>query len=89
MSMETYLCKCWFTYSFYYFIIWIFYFYRHKYNNTETSLQSVIEVHEKACRDIQFNDNGDTLYSVSKDKSIMITDFNTQKLKGIYENAHE
>ncbi|XP_008560229.1 WD repeat-containing protein 55 homolog isoform X1 [Microplitis demolitor] len=61
----------------------------HKYNNTETSLQSVIEVHEKACRDIQFNDNGDTLYSVSKDKSIMITDFNTQKLKGIYENAHD
>ncbi|KAG8038565.1 hypothetical protein G9C98_006261 [Cotesia typhae] len=61
----------------------------YKYSNDENISQSVIEAHEDSCRDVKFSANGDTLFSVSKDKSIAITDFATQKFKGIYEEAHD
>ncbi|XP_068987952.1 WD repeat-containing protein 55 homolog [Bombus flavifrons] len=61
----------------------------YKYNNTETELISTLELHLKACRDIEFNDSGTTLFSTAKDLCIMITDLETKKLIRHYENAHE
>ncbi|KAK0159647.1 hypothetical protein PV327_010741 [Microctonus hyperodae] len=61
----------------------------YKYNNEETNLVSTIELHEKACRDLKFSNDGEVLYSVSKDKSIMITDVQTEKLKASYDAAHD
>ena len=50
---------------------------------------NTLEVHTKACRDIEFSKDGNILFSSSKDKSIMLSDVNTGKLKHFYENAHE
>lgn len=61
----------------------------YKYTNEETELVSAIELHLKACRDIEFNYNGTTLFSTAKDLSIMMTDVETEKLVRLYENAHE
>lgn len=61
----------------------------YKYSNEENQLMNNIEVHAKAIRDIEFNWDGSTLFSVSKDKSIMMTDITTGKLKRFYDNAHE
>ncbi|XP_076646887.1 WD repeat-containing protein 55 homolog [Halictus rubicundus] len=63
--------------------------YLYKYTNTETELVSTLEMHLKACRDIEFNEDGTTLFSTAKDLSIMLTDVETEKLKRLYENAHE
>ncbi|OAD62356.1 WD repeat-containing protein 55 like protein [Eufriesea mexicana] len=63
--------------------------YLYKYNNTETKLISTLELHLKACRDIEFNETGSVLFSTAKDLSIMLTDLETEKLVRIYENAHE
>jgi len=46
-------------------------------------------VHLEACRHIEFDDEGDLIYSCSKDKSISIMDVNTGKLVANYDNAHE
>lgn len=59
------------------------------YNNNETILKSTIPVHENACRDIKFSADGDTIFTIGSDKSIMLTDTKTEKLKGLYENAHD
>lgn len=61
----------------------------YKYSNEENQLMNNIEVHAKAVRDIEFNWDGSTLFSVSKDKSIMMSDITTGKLKRFYDNAHE
>lgn len=61
----------------------------YKYSNEENQLLSNIEVHTKAVRDIEFNWDGSTLFSVSKDKSIMMSDVATGKLKRFYDNSHE
>ncbi|XP_003396059.1 WD repeat-containing protein 55 homolog isoform X1 [Bombus terrestris] len=61
----------------------------YKYNNTETKLVSTLELHLKACRDVEFNDSGTTLFSTAKDLCIMLTDLETEKLIRLYENAHE
>lgn len=50
---------------------------------------STLELHLKACRDIEFNDTGTTLFSTAKDLCIMLTDVQTEKLIRLYENAHE
>ncbi|XP_033201409.1 WD repeat-containing protein 55 homolog [Bombus vancouverensis nearcticus] len=63
--------------------------YLFKYNNTETDLISTLELHLKACRDIEFNDSGTTLFSTAKDLCVMLTDLETEKLIRLYENAHE
>ncbi|KAL2711967.1 WD repeat-containing protein 55 isoform X2 [Vespula squamosa] len=60
-----------------------------KYTNKETKLVSSMELHLKACRDIEFSHDGKTLFSTAKDLSIMITDMETEKLIRLYENAHE
>ncbi|EFN81169.1 WD repeat-containing protein 55 [Harpegnathos saltator] len=61
----------------------------YKYNNEETSLVSTLELHLKACRDIEFSEDGQMLFSAGKDRCIAITDVNTEKLIRIYEKAHE
>lgn len=64
-------------------------FFRHKYTVEETEILETLEVHEKACRNIEFSKDGKILFSSSKDKSIALSDVKTGKLKQFYENAHE
>ncbi|XP_072745941.1 WD repeat-containing protein 55 homolog [Anoplolepis gracilipes] len=61
----------------------------YKYNNEETNLVSTIELHLKACRDIEFSEDGRILFSAGKDLCIGITDVETEKLTRLYEKAHE
>lgn len=61
----------------------------YKYSNDENTLVNTLEVHTKAIRDIEFNLDGTTLFSTSKDRSIMLSDVHTGKLKRFYDNAHE
>lgn len=52
-------------------------------------LISTLELHLKACRDIEFNENGTILFSTAKDLCMMLTDLETEKLIRLYENIHE
>ncbi|KAJ6633062.1 WD repeat-containing protein 55 like [Pseudolycoriella hygida] len=61
----------------------------YRYSNEENKLLHNIEVHTKAVRDIEFNLDGSTLFSVSKDKSVMMLDTATGKFKRYYDNAHD
>ncbi|XP_021205571.1 WD repeat-containing protein 55 homolog isoform X1 [Bombyx mori] len=61
----------------------------YEFNTEETKLVNTLEVHLKACRDIEFNSDGNIIFSTAKDKSIMATDVETGKLKRCYENAHQ
>lgn len=60
----------------------------YKYTNEENTLLTTLEMHTKAIRDIEFNDDGSTLFSASKDKSIVLSDVHTGKLKRFYDEAH-
>uniref|UniRef100_T1GXD6 WD repeat-containing protein 55 homolog n=1 Tax=Megaselia scalaris TaxID=36166 RepID=T1GXD6_MEGSC len=59
-----------------------------KYSNEENEIYKTMEVHTKACRDIEFSDCGKYIISGSKDLSIMVTDIETEKLKKFYDGAH-
>uniref|UniRef100_A0A0K8WLR3 WD repeat-containing protein 55 homolog n=1 Tax=Bactrocera latifrons TaxID=174628 RepID=A0A0K8WLR3_BACLA len=59
------------------------------YANEENTLLRNIEIHAKSCRDVEFTEDGRDLLTCSKDKSIMITDMETEKLKKFYESAHD
>lgn len=48
-----------------------------------------MELHLKACRDIEFSEDGQSLFSTGKDLCIAITDVETEKLIRLYEKAHE
>ncbi|KAL0101495.1 hypothetical protein PUN28_018965 [Cardiocondyla obscurior] len=61
----------------------------YKYSNEETNLVSTVEMHLKACRDIEFSKDGKSLFSTGKDLCIAITDVETEKLTRLYEEAHE
>ncbi|CAK1549860.1 unnamed protein product [Leptosia nina] len=61
----------------------------YEYSNEETKLVKTLELHLKACRDVEFDDDGTVMYSTAKDKVIMATDVETGKLRQCYENAHE
>lgn len=61
----------------------------YEYSNDENKLLSTMELHLKACRDIEFNHEGTTLFSTAKDKVILATDVETGKLKMCYEKAHD
>lgn len=61
----------------------------YQYSNQENTVLNTLELHTKACRDVEFNEDGDILYSASKDKSIMISDVETGKLISFYENSHD
>lgn len=61
----------------------------YEYGTEENKLLRTIEVHAKACRDVEFTEDGRSLITCSKDKCVMITDMETEKLKKLYETAHE
>lgn len=61
----------------------------YQYSNQENVLINTLELHTKACRDVEFSEDGNILYSTSKDKSIMISDVETGKLINFYENSHD
>lgn len=61
----------------------------YKYSNDENLLLSTHEVHSKAIRDIEFSIDGKDLFSAGRDKSIMVTDMETGKLKRFWDAAHE
>ncbi|KAL1501668.1 hypothetical protein ABEB36_006958 [Hypothenemus hampei] len=61
----------------------------YEYSQEGNSLKCTLELHTKACRDIEFNHDGNILFSTSKDKSIMLNDTNTQELIRFYDNAHD
>ncbi|RLU18468.1 hypothetical protein DMN91_008825 [Ooceraea biroi] len=52
----------------------------YKYSCEETSLISTIEIHLKACRDVEFSNDGRSLFSTGKDLCIAMTDMETEKL---------
>ncbi|XP_059617255.1 WD repeat-containing protein 55 homolog [Phlebotomus argentipes] len=61
----------------------------YKYSLEENTIAETYELHTKACRDVEFSEDGDVLYSTSKDRSIMVTDVKTGKLRRFYDRAHE
>lgn len=61
----------------------------YKYTNEENTLLATHEIHTKAIRDIEFSIDGRDLFSGSRDKSIMVTDFETGKLKRFWDKAHD
>lgn len=61
----------------------------YKYTNEENTIVRTFEVHTKACRDIEFSGDGKSLFSVSKDKNIMISDVESGKLVRFFDEAHE
>lgn len=61
----------------------------YKYTNEENTLLNSHEVHTKAIRDIEFSIDGRDLFSGSRDKSIMVTDIETGKLKRFWDKAHD
>jgi WD repeat-containing protein 55 len=60
----------------------------YKYTNEENTLVQTHEVHKKSIRDIEFSTDGRNIISGSRDKSIIITDFETGKFKRFWDNAH-
>ncbi|SPP88430.1 WD repeat-containing protein 55 homolog [Drosophila guanche] len=61
----------------------------YEYGTEGNKLLRTIEVHSKACRDVEFTEDGRYLLTASKDKSVMVTDVETEKLKKLYETAHD
>lgn len=61
----------------------------YKYSNEENTLLNTLEMHTKACRDVEFNEDGKVMFSVAKDKSIMLTDVETTKLINFFDDAHD
>ncbi|XP_075146235.1 WD repeat-containing protein 55 homolog [Haematobia irritans] len=61
----------------------------YKFSNDGNTHLRTIEVHAKACRDVEFSKDGINLLTCSKDKSIMVSDMETEKLKKFYESAHD
>jgi WD repeat-containing protein 55 len=60
----------------------------YRYSNQENTLVHTHEIHTKAVRDIEFSSNGRDLFSCSRDKSIVASDFETGKYKRFWDNAH-
>lgn len=61
----------------------------YKYTNNENILIDTYELHLRACRDIEFDNEGKVLFSTAKDKAIMLTDVATGKLIKCYEDSHD
>lgn len=61
----------------------------YKYTNDKNELVDTHELHLKACRDIEFDEDGKILFSTAKDKVVMLTDVATGKLIRCYEDCHE
>lgn len=61
----------------------------YKYSVDGNVLVNTLELHVKAIRDIEFNYDGNVLFSASKDRSILLTDIESGKFIRCYEQAHE
>lgn len=61
----------------------------YKYSKEENAIVSNFELHTESCRDIEFNEDGNVLYSSGKDKTIMLSDVESTKLIRFYEDAHD
>ncbi|XP_023955247.1 WD repeat-containing protein 55 homolog [Bicyclus anynana] len=61
----------------------------YEYSNEETNLLKTLELHLKSCRDVEFDNDGLTMFTTAKDKVVMATDVETGKLKQCFENAHD
>ncbi|KAJ8973266.1 hypothetical protein NQ317_017721, partial [Molorchus minor] len=61
----------------------------YKYNNDGNTLMSTLELHTRACRDIEFSHDGNILFSTSKDKSIMLSSVESEQLIRFYEKSHD
>lgn len=61
----------------------------YRYENEENKLLYTHEIHSKAVRDIEFSADGRALFSASRDKSIILSDFETGQFKRFWDNAHE
>lgn len=70
-------------------MLYLFFRIRYKYNNEEINLVSTMELHLKACRDIEFSEDGQLLFSTGKDLCIAITNVETEQLVRLYDKAHE
>lgn len=60
----------------------------YKYTNEANELVNTLELHTKACRDVEFSEDGKLLFSAAKDKSVMISDVESGKLVRFFDNAH-
>lgn len=60
----------------------------YKYTNEANEIVKTLELHTKACRDIEFSEDGRVLFSAAKDKSVMISDVESGKLISFFDNAH-
>ncbi|XP_065334240.1 WD repeat-containing protein 55 homolog [Cloeon dipterum] len=61
----------------------------YEYSMEKCELKETVEAHNKECRCVEFSEDGDLLYSASKDKSIMVTDVASSKPKWFNDDAHE
>lgn len=61
----------------------------YKYSVEDNSVLKTLELHTDACRDIEFGADGKVLYSVAKDKTIMLSDIETGKLLHYIADAHD
>lgn len=61
----------------------------YRYSNEENKLLYTHEIHSKAVRDIEFSSDGRDLFSASRDKSIVVSDFETGKFKRFWDGAHD
>lgn len=60
----------------------------YKYTNEANELINTLELHAKACRDVEFSEDGELLFSTGKDKSVMVTNVESGKLISFFDNAH-
>lgn len=61
----------------------------YKFTNDECTIMNTHEAHTKSVRDVEFNPDGDVLISTARDRSIMVTDVETGKLKRFWDDAHD
>lgn len=61
----------------------------YRYANEENQLLYTHEVHNKAVRDIEFSSDGSNMFSASRDKSVVLSDFETGKFKRFWDGAHD
>lgn len=61
----------------------------YKFTNDECTILNTHEAHSKSIRDVEFNTEGNLIISTARDRSIMVTDVETGKLKRFWDDAHE
>jgi WD repeat-containing protein 55 len=61
----------------------------YSYANEENTVKQSLEVHTKAVRCLEYSHDGKIILSTSRDKTIMITDCETGKLKRFWDDAHD